>query len=378
MTTLAPRLLGPDGRPFALDPDLDAPLLGPSVMALVGKQSACEMWRCFQPFKALQLHGYPAEWAWKDDPKSADYWLAFDAIILCRLSWYGSPRKIGRRWFDTVHRAGKRVFYEVDDDLFSPFMVRQQKAGIAAEETVENLEAQRRESVWTLQQCDGVTVSTQRLASVVRLYTDKPVAVVPNAIDAEWFQAVQRHGKRPVEGLTIGWAGGNRPDGDLKEMAIAWGRIAKRYPDVTFLVIGTQPWPIWEHVPHRRIKALPWLDQHTYPLGLVGVDIGCCPLEDRPFNRCKTPIKAWEYALSGAAVVASPTVYQHSITDGENGFLAQYDAEWESRLAYLIENEDARRASADALKRDVLEKWSLRKQYRRWPEGWRRLIEEGA
>jgi glycosyltransferase involved in cell wall biosynthesis len=378
MTTLAPRLLGPDGRPFALDPDLDAPLVGPSVMALIGRSTACELWRVWSPYKALQLHGYPAEWAWKDDPKSADYWLAFDAIVLCRLSWYGVPRKIGRRWFDTVRRAGKKVFYEVDDDLFSPFMVRQQKAGIAAEETVENLEAQRQESVWTLQQCDGVTVSTQRLASVVRLYTDKPVAVVPNAIDAEWFAAVQKHGKRPVEGLTIGWAGGNRPDGDLREMAVAWGRIARRYPQVTFLVIGTQPWPIWEHVPHRQIKALPWLPQESYPLGLVGVDIGCCPLEDRPFNRCKTPIKAWEYALSGAAVVASPTVYSHSIADAVNGYLCLDADQWEEALSYLVESEDLRRNLAARLKADVLEKWSLRRNYRRWPEAWRRLIEEGA
>jgi glycosyltransferase involved in cell wall biosynthesis len=304
--------------------------------------------------------------------------MAFDAIVLCRLSWYGSTRRVGQKWFDVVRKAGKKVFYECDDDLFSPFMVRQQKAGIAQEETVEALEAQRQESAWTMQQCDGVTVTTQRLASVVRTFTDKPVAVVPNAIDAEWFQAVQKHGKRPVEGLTIGWAGGNRPDGDLKEMAIAWGRIARRYPQVTFLVIGTQPWPIWEHVPHRRIKALPWLPQEEYPLGLVGVDIACCPLEDRPFNRCKSGIKVFEAGLSGSAVVASPTIYSQFIEPNLNGFLCETADQWERALAVLVEHEDERRHLAANLKRDVLEKWSLRKNYRRWPEAWRRLVEEGA
>jgi glycosyltransferase involved in cell wall biosynthesis len=376
--TALPRVLGPDGRPIRLDPDLDAPLIGPSVMALVGRQTACEMWRVWQPYAQLQLHGYPAEWGWKDDRRTADFWGLFDAIVLCRLSWYGSTRAVGRKWFDVVRRAGKRVFYEVDDDLFSPFMVRQQKAGIAAEETVETLEAQRQESLWTLRQCDGVTVTTQRLASVVRTFTDKPVAVVPNAIDAAWFGAVQAHGKRPVEGLTIGWAGGNRPDGDLKDMAVAWGRIAKRYPDVTFLLFGHQPAVVSEHVPERRIKRLPWMRQDEYPLGLVGTDIGCCPLEDRPFNRCKTPIKAWEYALSGAAVVASPTVYGHSITDAVNGYLALDADSWEEALSGLVANADLRRNLAARLKADVLEKWSLKKNYRRWPEAWRRLIEEGA
>jgi glycosyltransferase involved in cell wall biosynthesis len=378
VTTLdLPRILGPDGKPLRLDPDLDAPLVGPTVLALVGKASACEMWRVWQPFSHLQLHGYPAEWGWKDDRKTSDYWGLFQAIVLCRLSWYGVPRSHARKWFDLVKGAGKRIFYEVDDDLFSPFMVRQQKAGIASEETVEALEAQRVESVWTMSQCDGVTVSTQRLASVVRQYTDKPVAVIPNAIDAEWFQAVQRHGRRPVEGLTIGWAGGNRPDGDLREMAVAWGRIAQRHPRVTFVVFGHQPWVVSEHVPESRIKRVPWMAQHEYPLGLVGWDIGCCPLEDRPFNRCKTPIKAWEYALSGAAVVASPTVYGQCVRDGENGFIARDAREWEFCLSRLIEDEEHRRGLAGALKRDVLERWSLRRNYRRWPNAWRRLIEEG-
>ena len=93
------------------------------------------------------------------------------------------------------------------------------------------------------------------------------------------------------------------------------------HPDVTFLVFGHQPYVISEHVPERRLKRLTWMPQHEYPLGLVGVDIGCCPLEDRPFNRCKTPIKAWEYALSGAAVVASPTVYGQCISSSFNGWL---------------------------------------------------------
>lgn len=345
---------------------------------MVGRQSACELWRVWSPYNALQTHGYPAEWVWKDDPRSVDYWMAFDAIVLCRLSWYGAPRSKARKWFEAMRKAGKRVFYECDDDLFSPFMVRQQKAGISAHETVEALEAQRQESVWTVQQCDGVTVSTQRLASVVRLYTDKPVAVVPNAIDADWFQQVQRLGKRKVEGLTIGWAGGNRPDADLKEMAVAWGRIAKRYPDVTFVVFGHQPAVVWEHVPAGRIKAVPWMSQFEYPLGLVGIDIGCCPLEDRAFNRCKTPIKAWEYGLSGAAVVASPTVYGHAVTEWKNGLIAEGAHEWEEHLAMLVEDERARRTLAANLKADVLEKWSLRKNYWRWPAAWRRLIEEGA
>lgn len=381
-----PRLLGPDGRPYHQQDAERMPLSGPSVLALVGDASACALWRTWMPFAMLRQHKYPAEWVAQSDPLLGLLELvkegttttlldAFRVIQLCRMAWKAGDQENGARWLDALRERGHAILYEADDDLFTPWMVQQQKAGIEREKPVEVLEQERQASVWAMQQCDGVTVSTQYLASVVRRFTDKPVEVVPNAIDADWFRWTQRQARRSVEGLTIGWAGGNRPDGDLRMMAQAWGRIARRYPQVTFVVMGHQPWCIWEQVPPGRIKAVPWMGPMEYPRGLVDIDIGCCPLEERPFNRAKSPIKAWEYALSGAAVVASPTVYKQCLSDRETGFLATTADEWEVALSHLVENEDERRYSAGALKRDVLAWWSLRKNLWRWPHSWRRLVE---
>jgi glycosyltransferase involved in cell wall biosynthesis len=210
----------------------------------------------------------------------------------------------------------------------------------------------------------------------VRRFTDAPVEVVPNAVDAEWFLARQRGVPRPVPGLTIGWAGGNRPDADFAEMAVAWGRIARRFPQVTFLVVGHQSPLLHQHVPQERVVRLPWREPNDYPAALVGIDIACCPLAERPFNRAKTPIKVWEAGLSGSAVVASPTVYGKVISDYETGFLASTADEWEKYLTYLVAKpaEEERRWVADALRRDVLEKWSLKTNYWRWPAAWNRLM----
>jgi O-antigen biosynthesis protein len=372
--TLAPRLLRPDGLPIDFDPDVDAPLEGPSVLAFVGPSSpACNMWRVWQPFSSLQVRGYRAEWAWLTDARSADHMPFYDAYLFCRSMWDRPRWADAKRWLAKLRRGGKRIFYEADDDLFSEFMVDQQIKGINSESTRERLREEAACQRWAMQQCDGVTVSTQRLATTVRALTDKPVVVVPNAIDAEWFRAVQALATRTVPGLSIGWAGGHRPDTDVEAMAVAWGRLAKRYPDVTFVVMGYQSDAIWSRVPHRRIKALPWMHQSEYPMGLLNVDIGCCPLEDRPFNRNKTPIKAWEYGLSGAAVVASPTVYKLAIDGGRTGFLAETADQWEEALSVLIRDAGIRQRMAAALKADVLGKWSLRKNFRRWPDAWRTL-----
>lgn len=390
MSALAlPRLLGPDGRPFDYEPERPLPLRGPSVLALVGDYSACALWRVWMPFAMLRQHTYPAEWVSQNDPLLGLLELvragttktildAFRAIILCRMSWTAGNQAQGEQWLQLLRDRGHAILYECDDDLFTSWMVQQQKEGIERDKPLEVIEQERQASVWAMQQCDGVTVTTQYLASVVRRFTDKPVEVVPNAIDADWFRWTQRQGRRTVgEGLTIGWAGGHRPDGDLRMMAQAWGRIARRYPHVSFVVMGYQPWCIWEAVPAQRIRPLPWMGPHEYPRGLLNIDIGCCPLEERPFNRAKTPIKAWEYALSGAAVVGSPTVYRECLGPEKTGYLCETVDEWESALCDLVEYEDHRRHMASRLKADVMAKWALGKNLWRWPAAWRRLVEEG-
>jgi hypothetical protein len=56
-------------------------------------------------------------------------------------------------------------------------------------------------------------------------------------------------------------------------------------------------------------EAIENVHAQTYrPLAHM-VDIGCCAVADTPFSRAKTPIKAWEYAAAGAAVVATPALY---------------------------------------------------------------------
>ncbi len=350
------------------------------LLALVGDVSGCSLYRVWQPFAALQAQGYPAEWGWRDDLSLERVAPAFDAYLLPRISWKAAHLPEALRWFDLVQGAGKCVFYEADDDLFSEWIVPQQKRGIQQDTPVEQLEQERKARILTLQRCDGATVSSPRLATVVRQFTDAPVAVVPNALDLDWFRAVQRvarqKAKRAVPPLTVGWAGGNRPDADLTPMAEAWGRLARRYPAVTFVVQGHQPAIIREHVPPDRLRTIPWLAPEAYPVGLRNIDIGCAPLSETPFNRAKSCIKVWEYAASGAAVVASPTVYQQTITDGEDGYLCETADAWEAALSRLIEDEPHRRKLARRLLRRVEREHSLAGNAWRWPAAWASLWQQ--
>jgi glycosyltransferase involved in cell wall biosynthesis len=351
-------------------------LTGPSVLALIDEMTGPNLWRVLQPITALEKAGYWSGWDFKDNRIIGLAATQFDGYLLPRISWPQEHRKIAEAWFARNREQGKFVVYDADDDIFtSADTHRRQELKWMEGKTWEQLEAERFERIWAMQQCDGVTVSTQRLATIVRSYTNKPVIVVPNAIDLPWFRSIVGATRRQIPGLTIGWAGGRRHDRDVELMAQAWGSIATRYPDVRFVVQGYVPPVILECVERARISILPWMPLETYPSGLAQIDIGCCAVADTPFNRPKSIIKAMEYAAAGAVVVASPTLYSSIITDSESGYLCETADEWEDALTVLIERAALRSMMNRRLMKTVEKRHTLAGNLHRWPAAWQTIAE---
>ena len=354
-----------------------AALDGPRMLALVGDLSGPSYWRILAPFTALQAANYAAHWDFKDASGIGSIAPLYDGYVLPRMSWQPAHRRLAEAWFGAIKAAGRFVVFDCDDDvLTSDLTHRAIELGLTEGKSFVELEAERLERLWALRQCDGVTVSTQRLATVVRSFTERPVVVVPNAIDVPWFRRVLRGAQRRTDGITIGWAGGIRPDRDLAEMAQAWARIAERFPDVTFVIQGHVPPVIVQAVPAERLIVLPWLPLERYPVGLAEVDIACCSVAPERFNRCKSPIKAMEAAVAGAAVVATPTVYGGLIEDGVTGYLAESVDQWEAALSSLVAKPALRSIMATRLLKVVERKHSLSENLWRWPAAWSAIHED--
>jgi glycosyltransferase involved in cell wall biosynthesis len=346
------------------------------MLALVGDMTGPTLWRVLFPFTALEKAGYPAGWDMMQNRLIGDIAPLFDGYLLSRMSWDAKHRHMAVAWFESIRRAGKLTVYDADDDVFTAQEThRRIELDWTEGKTHEQLEQERLQRIWAMQQCDGVTVTTQRLATIVRQYTEKPVIVVPNSIDLPWFRGIVHKTKRVVPGLTIGWAGGRRHDRDVEQMAIAWGRIARRYADVTFVVQGWQPEVVREQVPADRLVMLPWMKPEVYPQGIAQVDIGCCAVADTPFNRAKSNIKAMEYAAAGAAVVASPTLYEGLVQHEHSGFIATTAAEWEAGLTILVESNAQRSMMQRRLIRYVERHHSLAGNLWRWPAAWATIRE---
>jgi glycosyltransferase involved in cell wall biosynthesis len=78
-------------------------------------------------------------------------------------------------------------------------------------------------------------------------------------------------------------------------------------------------------------------------------DIGITPLADTPFNRCKSAIKALDYAALGLPVLASDrAVYRGTLADGPGGWLMPDDENaWFVALTRLVRDVGLRRRLSD-------------------------------
>lgn len=351
---------------------------GPSMIALVGDRGGPTLWRTLWPISALKARGYPADWDYAKTPAVRRWVEEHDGCLFARTSWPTWARGTFRGFMEEAHDAGRFVVLDYDDDLLTAgFVWRQIELGWTEGKTYEQLEQQRCERIWALTQADGVTVSTEPLADVVRSFTSRPVVVVPNAIDVAWFRTALGRARRQLRPPVIGWAGGRRPDDDLRAMAEGWRRTATRYQQVTFLVQGHVPAIITDAVPADRLVTVPWLPLERYPEPLRDVDIACCAVASDRFNACKTTIKAWEAAIAGCAVVATPFLYGDVIERGSSGLLAETADEWEAHLAVLVERPSYRALLAGRLKRTVEREHALAVNVHRWPAAWS-VIQDSA
>ena len=314
-----------------------------------------DQWRIVRPFTRLRQTGIDARWAWGDGANDVPVDPERTVLVVPRMS--GTNESTIDHWLYERRSNVRTIVYEMDDIQWGePMLDHLQGANFMQGKTADELLHDGEMSRYFASRCDGVTVSSEPLAALMRESTDAPVIVVPNAIDTRWFRAQMAHRAPWAHHVTIGWSGGRRPERDVVPMAQAWGRIARRYPEVRFVVAAAiVPDVIYREVEDdTRVIRLPWLSWHDYPVAYQ-TTIGCCAVADTPFSRAKTPIKWMEYATAGAAVVATPTLYGDVIEDGSSGVLAQTADEWEAALVRLIEDEDERRFI-----RDVAESYAER------------------
>lgn len=282
-----------------------------NIFLLTETSSGCFKWRSAIPAKYLRRRGhtvqiYSGDAATHQAPEVMVFYRAHFRESLRLMEWCKS-RNI-------------RVVYDTDDAL-----------DLVPADNLNYGSLQERLDIYeqSLRLADVVTTTTETLAGHLRARNPN-VAVIPNSIDPEEWSPQPRRAGPP----RIGWTGSPTHFEDLgvaldairdlqkkrdfilvlqgicKEASVAelcdyllarfgqkffeapLGKSIRRFKDKI------------DGIRHEFTPMVP-IEKHPRTVCDLGLDIGIAPLRDDRFNRNKSCIKYYEYAMAGAITVAS-------------------------------------------------------------------------
>ena len=309
-----------------------------NVFFLTETQSGCYKWRGAIPAKYLRRRGHTVE-ILADHPRP---YQAPDVMVFFRAHYVEAFKMV--EW---CKNNSIRVVFDTDDalDLVPP-------------DSVHYAELQPRLPVYKflLEEADVVTTTTETLAEYLREWNPN-VRVLPNSVDPEEWTCQPKQ-----TDVRVGWTGFATHFGDLAAALDAVRDVQKKNP-FTFVLQGLCKEPNLEGfreglIAHwgKAVLRTPFgksfqrfMDKlsgikyefhpavaaadHARKVCELALDIGIAPLAETRFNRHKSCIKFYEYALSGAVTVASQ-VLPYSV---EVPVTAKNKREaWKEKLEYVL------------------------------------------
>jgi O-antigen biosynthesis protein len=327
---------------------------------------ACALWRFLLP----HLHIEKSRFVFENDCPSLSVTvprqvifpmhevLDADVIAVQRCASNGnlSAMKIMRK-------VGVKIIYDIDDDLWNVPVFN------PAHELFRNLRYGLTQCVGY---CDALTVSTERLKTVVRQHVPelkrKEITVIPNAIDLDYFK--ERRQPLNPERFVVGWGGSNTHERDVAPVFRVLPGLIEVEPTLYLEFVGANSPPESIHG-HPQVKLRPWTPVAEYAsrLSTWSWDLFLAPLADHPFNKSKSNIKILEAAAVGAPILVSDI--------GEYGKFCRMDKdlryllcngskEWARKIRELLHEPDRRAFLVERMRHVVREHYTIERSVARW------------
>lgn len=322
----------------------------PFVVAFAADMQGCGLHRIFLPLASMVETGAA------DGRADMAPWPA-DVGMLCAPDTVVWQRQVEEGQIETMRQWRERLphvlfVYELDDYLgeipkesfhagfMPPDIAKRVADGIAF--------------------CDRVTTTTEPLAEWLRSLGARDVRVVPNGLPQQRLrERKQREGR-----LRVGWAGGISHKGDLEILRHAMAEIGEA---VEWVFMGMRP-----ENPPCRVEFRDGMAAHAYMDGIAALDLDLmlAPLEDNPFNRCKSNLRLVEAGAVCAAVIAQALPPYHVDSPPVFGY-AESPSDWAEQIKRFIGAPvERRQKSADRLRDWVGNNYTLEKLLPRRMEAW--------
>jgi len=322
------------------------------VVFLRGDNMGCGFWRIKLPGEYLRDQENDISVQITDVAIDYDQLVKYDVIIVQRVFDYEQYYILS-----TLKAAGKKIVYEVDDDIFN----------VAPHNPCANI-YNRYDAQLCMRHClvlaDKVIVTTERLAKA--LGVEDKMILYPNSLDWDKLFYVNKKSEERKK-HRIFWSGSNTHDEDFKVCMPALLRIFKEREDVELFIIGTVPPIVHQLLGNYSDRILHNPGMHTeaffqYLRFSLNADIGIVPLEDVTFNHSKSICKGLEYTLARIPIVASGCPpYSDVFEHGKDALLCSTEEEWYESINLLLENKEMREEMIKNARKKAVEKFHLRK-----------------
>jgi glycosyltransferase involved in cell wall biosynthesis len=259
----------------------------------------------------------------------------YDVVVFLRPSMSWQFKYVVKR----LRARGATLIGDVDDLIFDPAYA---KFRPAVRNELEDLTKTREKFIAharALQEMDAVHCSTKALAEhYLALHPERQCKVVPNAPHRSW-DAICPSGKTPPRSISY-FSGTRTHDRDLAIVAPVLGRLLERHQDLAVQLVG----PVSADLHHPRVHRVEKVDFDAYARLVSATYLCIAPLEDTPFNRCKSALKAMEAGAMNVPTVASSIgEYAEICVDGL--LKAGSVEEWESQLEFALDRANHERLS---------------------------------
>jgi glycosyltransferase involved in cell wall biosynthesis len=272
-----------------------------------------------------------------------------------------------------ARRYGIRVAFESDDLIWD---VRQREYEFLDRHyppvQVQRILHSARRTLALMRRVDYCILATPYLAGLAQAASNKPTAVLLNAVSAEMqHHAARVPTKTATDLLRIGYFSGHARvhDEDLATIGSVLAQILAAHPQVLLTLVGEVAVPR-ELLPYtQRIERRPVVDWRLLASETARVDIAIAPLIDNPQRRAKSAVKYLEAGLVAVPLVAvHMEPYQHEIVHGQTGMLAGNSTEWLQALESLIQHSTLRQTIGSAARQDILAKHTTQARARQWQQ----------
>jgi len=322
------------------------------VVFLRGDNMGCGFWRVKLPGEYLRDQENDISVQITDVAIDYDQLVKYDVIVVQRVFEYEQYYILS-----TLKAAGKKIVYEVDDDVFN----------VASHNPCANI-YNRYDAQLCMRHCltlaDKVIVTSERLAKALDV-EDKAI-IYPNSLDWDKLFYVNKKSEKRKK-HRIFWSGSNTHNEDFKVCMPALLRIFKEREDVELFIIGTVPPIVQQLLGEYSDRIIYNPGMHTeaffqYLRFSLDADIGIVPLEDTTFNHSKSICKGLEYTLARIPIVASGCPpYSDVFEHGKDACLCSTEEEWYESINSLLESEEMREEMVKNARKKAVEKFHLRK-----------------